>query len=112
MMVVVAVCFSPSVGLAVDVDDNKEIGADDPTVTAQQNLTDTDSITLTNSGTIQYNGSAAVKTQFNRTGITIINNAGARIAATDATRDYAIKGQQQINFTITNSGTIEASQII
>ena len=110
MAIAVALCVFPSIALAVDVDADKDV-ASGTTVTAQQKL-NADGITLTNSGTIEYNGNTAVQTTTNKSRIKIINNAGGIIANTGgADKNYAIKGQLQTSLTIINSGTIESGAI-
>ena len=114
MMVVVAVCFSPAVAFAgTDLLNTPgatvEIDAND-TVVNRQDIA-ANNVTLTNNGKINYTGGQAIRINSAYTGITINNNAGAEITATTAaTHNYAIKAQSQTNLTITNSGTIEASQ--
>jgi len=112
--IAVGACLSPSLVLAgtdtIDDDSGDKTINSGTTENDKQKLDDNNR-TLTNSGTIEYNANSAVQTSFNKSGITIINNAGGIIANTGAAgKDYAIKGQQQTNLTITNSGTIEASQ--
>jgi len=61
MAIAVALCVFPSIALAVDVDADEVITCG-TTVNDQQKL-NAYGITLTNSGTIEYNGNTAVQKQ-------------------------------------------------
>ncbi|SVC30658.1 uncharacterized protein METZ01_LOCUS283512, partial [marine metagenome] len=112
--IAVAVCFPPAVAFA-GTDSHSTVGATveidaSDTVVNRQDIA-ANNVTLTNNGKINYTGGQAIRINSAYTGITINNNAGAEITATTAvTHNYAIKAESQTNLTITNSGTIEASQ--
>ena len=103
--IAVAVCFTPSVVLAVDITSGNSPYSTTADNTDQHILKTNNDISLTNDFVINFNGNSAVRAN-SITGVTITNNG--TIKNTDSSgNDYAIQAQSG-SVTITNSGTIQA----
>ncbi|SVC74338.1 uncharacterized protein METZ01_LOCUS327192, partial [marine metagenome] len=107
MAVALAVCFTPSVALAVDITNANSPYSTTADNTDQHKLKTHNNISLTNDFVINYNNHSAVRAN-SITGVTITNNG--TITNRDVSgKNYAIQAQSG-SVTITNSGTIEAAQ--
>ena len=103
--IAVAVCFTPSVVLAVDITSGNSPYSTTADTTLRHVLKTNNDISLTNDFVINFNGNSAVRAN-SITGVTITNNG--TIKNTDSSgNDYAIQAQSG-SVTITNSGTIQA----
>ena len=103
--IAVAVCFTPSVVLAVDITSGNSPYSTTADNTDQHILKTNNDISLTNDFVINFDGNSAVRAN-SITGVTITNNG--TIKNTDSSgNDYAIQAQSG-SVTITNSGTIQA----
>ena len=105
--IAVAVCFTPSVTLAVNVSTTTVL--DSGTTNTNQQRINANDVTLTIKGNTTINaGAESVKSLNNQSGITIIIESGSSITASGSGDDKAIRANVNTNLTITNSGTISA----
>ena len=90
---------------------NANAGACNTTVTAAltEQLSCSDSDTLTVTGSISYNNQNAVLSQL-LNNVTITNSGTIQTTTDGGDGDSAIKGQSSLNLTVTNSGTILAAE--
>ena len=112
--VAVAVCFSPSVALAVDITSGNSPYTHSGTSTSAHVIDKNDegNITMTNDGTITKTGNNAVKMD-SVTNPTLTNNAGAvieTVISSGTNGNNAVKATSAVKPTIINSGTIYADR--